>query len=166
MAHPDDATWFVDHVRALVAEPDVAVPLRWEEFTVTVEQQAEIFATAAARGDLWLVAEAGGTRVGELNLRRSGRVAFRHSAVLGMSVARAWRNQRVGSLLMQRALEWARRDTTLRRIELFVYATNSVAVRLYERHGFVVEGRRSGAICAGGQFVDDLLMAHSMQREG
>lgn len=60
---------------------------------------------------------------------------------------------------MQHALEWAKADATLRRIELYVYATNALAIRLYERHGFITEGRRRGAVRAGDRFVDDLLMA-------
>lgn len=162
-ATASDATWFVDHVRALVSEPDALIPLRPDEFSVTCDQQAELFCGAPKRGDLFLIAEQDGKRVGELNLRRGSRAAFKHSATLGMSVARDWRNQRIGSALMQRALEWARNRGDLRRIELYVYASNLAAIRLYERHGFVTEGRRRGAIRVGDDFVDDLLMAYDVR---
>lgn len=158
-ATASDATWFVDHVRALVSEPDAQIPLRPDEFVLTSDQQAELFSGADKRGDLFLIAEADGVRVGELNLRRGTRAAFKHAATLGMSVAREWRNQRIGSALMQRSLEWARDQSDLRRIELYVYASNRAAIRLYERHGFVIEGRRRGAIRVGDEYVDDLLMA-------
>lgn len=154
-----DAAWYVDHVRALVAEPDVAVPLRVDEYLVTSEQQAEIIHGAAERGDLFLIAESNGVPVGEINLRRGTRAAFKHTVVVGMSVAPAWRNRRIGSALMQRTLKWAKAQGNVRRVELWVYASNAPALRLYERHGFVVEGRRRGAICAGDSYVDDLLMA-------
>lgn len=157
-ATEEDAPWFIAHVRALVSEPGVAVPLRTEEFTTTVEQQAVLFSNAASRGDLYLIAEVEGRRVGELNLRRGTRIAFRHSVVLGMSVAPEWRNRRIGTALMQRALAWAKADPSIRRVELYVYATNKPAIRLYERHGFVIEGMRRGAVCVGDVFVDDLLM--------
>lgn len=159
-ATADDADWSIAYVRALAAEPGVHIPLRPEEYLVTRDQQIEAYQQAAPRGDLFLVAEIAGERVGELNLRRGTRLAFKHAAVLGMSVAPAWRNQRVGSALMQRALEWARTTGGLRRIELYVYASNAPAIRLYERHGFVVEGRRRAAIRVGDRLVDDLLMAY------
>jgi putative acetyltransferase len=61
---------------------------------------------------------------------------------------------------MQRAIEWAKTVGQLRRIELFVYVTNAPAIRLYERHGFVVEGKRRNAIRVGNDFVADLIMAY------
>lgn len=158
-ARSGDATWFIDHVRALVAEPDAQMPLRPGEFVTTPEQQAAIFSGAAARGDLYSIAEVQGERVGELNLRRGARAATRHAAVLGMSVAPAWRNRRIGSALMQYALAWARGAGALRRIELYVYTTNAPAIRLYQSSGFIIEGRRRDVIRVGDGFIDDLLMA-------
>lgn len=155
-----DANWFIEHVRALLAEPDVQTPLQLEEFVTTEAQQADLFGGANERGDLFLIAEVEGKRVGELNLRRGTRAAFRHSALLGMSVARARRNQGVGSALIRRAIEWAKAEGLLRRIELYVYVTNAPAIRLYERHGFIVEGKRTDAIRVGDDFVADLIMAH------
>lgn len=154
-----DAAWLVDHVRALVAEPDVAVPLRVDEYLTTSEQQAETLHGAAERGDLFLIAEVDGMPVGEINFRRGARAAFKHTVVVGMSVALQWRGRGIGSALMQRALEWAKVQGDLRRVELWVYTSNAAAIRLYERHGFVVEGRRRGAIRVGDRYVDDLMMA-------
>jgi ribosomal protein S18 acetylase RimI-like enzyme len=163
-ARSADAVWYVNHVRALLAEPGVPVPLRPDEYLVTPEQQAELLAGAAARGDLYLIAEIHGAPVGELNLRRGNRAAFKHSAVLGMSVASPWRNRRIGSLLMEHAIGWARSNDKLRRIELYVYESNEPAIRLYERFGFCVEGRRRSAVRVGERYIDDLMMAYHMIR--
>ena len=158
-ARPDDADWYLELVRALVAEPDPQTPLRPDELFRTRDEQAALFGGAAARGDLFLIAEMNGDRVGEVNLRRGSRAAFKHSAVLGISVAREWRNQRIGSALMQSALDWAKAKGALRRIELYVFATNAPAIRLYERFGFTLEGRRKEAVRMGDVLIDDLLMA-------
>ena len=56
------------------------------------------------------------------------------------------------------ALEWAG-EHGFTRIELYVYARNAPAIALYERHGFVHEGRRKHFIRDGEQFLDDLVMA-------
>src|SRR5688572_21393457 len=111
-----DTDWYLELVRSLVAESDSQIPLRPDELFRTPDQQAELFGGASARGDLFLIAEMNGTRLGELNLRRGGRAAFRHSAVLGISVAREWRNKGIGSVLMQCAIEWAKAEGALRRI--------------------------------------------------
>jgi putative acetyltransferase len=158
-ATASDTTWYLQLVASLAAEPDSQIPLRPDELFRTPEQQAELFDGAPARGDLFFIAEVDGIRTGEVNLRRGGRAAFRHSAVLGISVAREWRQNGVGSCLMQSAIEWAKTEGDLRRIELYVFATNAPAIRLYERFGFRIEGRRKGAVRVGDEFVDDLLMA-------
>lgn len=158
-ATPSDAEWFVGNVRALAVEPDKQMPLELAEYTTTAQQQAERFTAAAAEGNLYLIAEAEGVRVGELNLRRGARIGLRHSVTLGISVVREWRGRQVGTALMQHALTWARQTPDIRRIELFVYVSNVPAQRLYTRHGFVVEGRRRGVIFQNGALVDDLIMA-------
>jgi RimJ/RimL family protein N-acetyltransferase len=158
-----DTDWYLDLVRSLVAEPDSQIPLRPEELFRTPEQQADLFAGASAHGDLFLIAEMNGLRVGEVNLRRGSREAFKHSAALGISVAREWRGKGIGSALMQSAIGWARTIGGLRRLELYVFASNTLAIRLYERFGFQVEGRRRSAVRLGAGFVDDLLMAYLPQ---
>jgi RimJ/RimL family protein N-acetyltransferase len=162
-ATASDATWYVEHVYSLAAESDTQIPLRRDEIFRTPDQQAELFGGAPARGDLFLIAEMNGIRIGELNLRRGSRAAFKHSAVLGISVAREWRNKRIGSALMQCAIEWATGEGALRRIELYVFATNVPAIRLYERFGFMIEGRRKDAVLVGDRLVDDLVMAYVVQ---
>ena len=158
-----DTEWYLEHVRSLVAEADSQIPLRPTEVFRTPEQQTELFSAASERGDLFVLAEVNGERVGEMNLRRGTREAFKHAAVLGISVARAWRGKGVGSALLKHAIEWASTYGRLRRIELYVFASNAAAIRLYERFGFVVEGRRKGAVRVGDLFVDDLLMACLIQ---
>ncbi len=76
-----------------------------------------------------------------------------------MSVGAAWRNQGVGSRLMTEAMAWAKSTEAVTRIELFVYASNHAAIRLYERFGFEIEGRRRQAVRHHGELVDDLIMA-------
>jgi putative acetyltransferase len=148
----------------LVAEPDSQIPLLPDELFRTPEQQAGLFAEARARRDLFLIAEVDGVRVGEVNLRRGSREAFKHAAVLGISVSREWRCKGIGSALMKAALEWARTEGDLRRIELYVFASNARAIRLYERFGFTIEGRRKCAVRMSDRFLDDLLMAQLIEK--
>lgn len=61
-------------------------------------------------------------------------------AELGMLVAAGWRGRGVGSALLARAIEWARADAATHKIALQLWPHNEPALRLYRRHGFVVEG--------------------------
>jgi RimJ/RimL family protein N-acetyltransferase len=84
------------------------------------------------------VAEAAGEMVGQISVQPSG-----HGyAEIGMMVARAWRGRGVGSALMEAGIAWARERRTIHKLSLSVFAHNAAGIALYEKFGFVEEGRR------------------------
>ncbi len=60
---------------------------------------------------------------------------------IGMLVAREWRGRGVGSALIAAAIDWAR-EHDLHKLSLSVFAHNAAAIALYDKFGFVEEGRR------------------------
>lgn len=115
---------------------------------------------APGKADLSLVAEADGEIVGSGGLlAASPAVRRRHAMHLGLSVAAAWHRRGVGSALLAALLDYADRWAGALRIELTVWADNAPAIELYEKFGFVVEGRLRGYAVRGGRFVDALAMA-------
>jgi RimJ/RimL family protein N-acetyltransferase len=159
-ADPADAEQLIAYVQGLVEEPDVNVALSPGEFNLTVAEEQQILANSIVTDNsAFFVAEIGGQIIGELSCIGGKRQANRHTVLLGISVAREWRNQGVGSKLMDRAIEWARHTGFVSRIELAVFARNEMAIHLYQNYGFVVEGRRRKAIYRSGEYLDDLIMA-------
>jgi RimJ/RimL family protein N-acetyltransferase len=69
------------------------------------------------------------------------------------------RNRGLGSEALQLLLEYAFTATDLHRIELGVYAFNPRAQHVYERAGFVVEGRRRDGLLFDDIWVDEIMMA-------
>jgi putative acetyltransferase len=59
---------------------------------------------------------------------------------LGMAVIDGWRGRGVGSQLMEAAIDWSK-GKDAHKIELEVWPHNTSALRLYEKFGFVAEGR-------------------------
>lgn len=107
-----------------------------------------------------LVATAEGVIVGQLGLRVfSERARRRHVATLGMAVRDDWHGRGVGSALMEAALDLADNWLNVRRVELEVYTDNTPAVHLYEKYGFVVEGRQRDFAFRDGVYVDAFTMA-------
>jgi RimJ/RimL family protein N-acetyltransferase len=158
-ARAEDAAALLEHVHRLLREPDVDVAKAPEEFTLSEEQEARVLEEyAAAENRLFLVAYSAGTLVGELNLKGGTHKAFRHNVVLGMSVRKGWRNRGVGSALMKQAIRWAKEAPVVRRLELSVFVRNQAAIHLYEKFGFVREGRRRGRVAVNGEYLDDLVM--------
>jgi len=159
-AQPEDAAPLIAFVQRLVEEPAVNLVTTPGEFNFTVEEERRYLADhAASDNSIFLIAEADGRIIGTLNCSGGTRQALRHTTILGMSVAREWRNQGVGSRLMQRAIEWAKSAGVVSRIELSVFVRNETAIHLYQKFGFVTEGRRRRAIYRDGEYLDDLIMA-------
>lgn len=105
-----------------------------------------------AHGDLCVVANAG--------LHPSGMlVRRRHVMNLGIAVHPEAQGQGVGHALMGALCDWADRWGQVLRIELSVFVDNARAIALYERHGFVTEGRHRGFALRDGQYVDAFSMA-------
>ena len=60
---------------------------------------------------------------------------------VGVTVKRAWRGKGVGTALFAAAIPWAR-EQGLHKLSLSVFAHNAAGIALYEKFGFVEEGRR------------------------
>src|SRR6185503_17550 len=84
----------------------------------------------------------------------------RHTSELGMMVAEDWRGRGVGQALLAYALEWARAHPVIQKVCLRVYDGNAAGRALYEKMGFVEEGRQRGHIrLEDGSYQDLLFMA-------
>lgn len=158
-ATPADAGNLVAYLKALVAEPGICIPLTPEEVVSVEQERAMLDDFSRSERALMLIAQAEGQLVGELSLKAiSPRRSIAHVGTLGMSVKSDWRRKGVGRELLAAAIEWAP-SAGIKRIELYVYARNEPAIRLYETAGFTHEGRRRGFIREGDAYLDDFVMS-------
>jgi len=157
-ARPNEAGALYDHYLTIRArEPDVNVEEadEWQATADSVRRMIE--GLDRAPNGFLLVADAKGI-VGALSVEGGRYRKIRHVGEVGVSVAREWRGQGVGRLLMEAAIAAARASPDLRRLSLRVFASNTPALRLYETLGFQVEGRRPGHVRIRGRDEDVLLM--------
>ncbi len=108
------------------------------------------------------VAEDDGRVVGRLSLARDPHPASRHVADLGLMVAAEHRRRGVGKALLGEAVAWSR-SVGIRKLELHVFPWNEPALKLYESFGFEREGYRKRHYLRGGELVDAILMAYSLE---
>ena len=83
---------------------------------------------------------------------------FQHSGQLGMGVHPEYRRLGIGRQLVVQTIQKAKAKG-LERIELEVFASNALAIGLYEKLGFLIEGRKKRARKLDGNYDDIIEMA-------
>jgi len=83
----------------------------------------------------------------------------KHIGVLGISIAKNFRGEGVGKILMNLVEEEAKKKLpNLKMITLGVYSPNTVARNMYKKIGYVEYGILPNGITRGGKFEDAVLM--------
>ena len=121
----------------------------------SVDEIRTFSASLVRDGGIQFVALSAERVVGWCDVRRHRFEGFRHGGVLGIGLLQEWRERGVGTALLARTLE-AASAAGMTRVELDVFLSNTRAVRLFERAGFVREGVKHRARILDGR-VDDLL---------
>jgi len=106
-----------------------------------------------------LVALADGDVIGSCGLHGNKNPRRQHAWGLGISVRDDWQGRGVGSRMMTTLLDLADNWLGALRVELTVYAENAVAIAMYKKFGFVIEGTHRAYALRDGRFVDSLAMA-------
>ena len=107
-------------------------------------------------------AEHNSSLIGMTGIGRGGSSKTRHAAVVwGVYVSPEWRGLHIAEELINACLTWARaRKIVVAR--LGVAATNTSAIRCYERCGFRTTGTEPRALYYDGRYYDFLLMFRSL----
>lgn len=110
--------------------------------------------------DLHLVALLDGRVVGSGGLMlASPSPRRRHVMHLGMAVLPEAQGRGVGGALMSALLDYADHWAHVLRVELGVFVDNERAIRLYQRHGFEIEGCQRAYALVRGRYADSYCMA-------
>lgn len=120
------------------------------------DQSRAYLEDARQHGMVQYVAAAGPRIVGWCDVIPHRWEGFRHGGRLGMGIVREFRGAGIGRRLLDAAVRGAR-EAGLSRVELEVFSSNTIAIKLYERYGFAREGlHRRGRIIDGR--VEDVLI--------
>ena len=152
----DDLDDLIEYINGLVEEH--AHITKTEK--VTRESEAEWLGQRLAEIEnghvIHLVAEVTGKVVGagEVSLLPEERS---HTAYLGIGISKSHRDRGLGTALMQ-ALKDLSKKAGLDILILDVFATNNVAINLYEKIGFKEVGRIPKGIYRDGNYIDLMRM--------
>ncbi len=104
------------------------------------------------------LALADGKVVGWCDIKPSDRPVHAHSGELGMGLLAGYRDQGIGSTLIQTALD-AARAFGMTRVALTVYEGNTRALEFYKKFGFEVEGIKQKDALIDGVYINVISMA-------
>lgn len=159
-AVPRDAEQILGHMERIAVEPDNGVTWSPGELPTLEDEQKILSDHIANEGAIFIVALSDtGQVIGIANFRNGRRTATRHAGGLGITVDQAWRNQGVGTAMMQSLIDWAKNTGFIKRMELEVFAHNQRAFHVYQKLGFKVEGQKHSAYFRDGRYVDAYMMA-------
>lgn len=157
-AVPDDAERLLVYLNQVAGESE-NVSFGPGEFGLSVEEERAVLKQVAETPtSLYLVAEIAGEIVGTLTFSAGKRPRIRHVGEFGTSVLRKYWNRGIGGYMLAYLIDWARQTGTIRKINLRVRVDNLPAIHLYEKYGFVHEGRVTREFYLHGQFIDMYVM--------
>jgi RimJ/RimL family protein N-acetyltransferase len=155
----DKAEEIINYSKTLFASTDQVLTIV-EEYTITVENEIKWIENLNDNpNSLLLIAEMDNSVVGLLFFIPNTKKKILHTGEFGVSVHPAYQGQRIGRLLVETLLEWARQNVQIEKVFLQVFATNANAIKLYKALGFIEEGRHIKAIKqVDGTYVDIIQM--------
>ncbi len=158
----DDAQGVIDYMCELSDEPNNMISYdSASEITMTVEEETETLQKSldSDNSGIFVAVNDEGLIISLGNVNGGKRRGNRHVGYLGISIREGWRDRGLGRTMMQYMIDWSRNSGVIRRIELEVFAHNPRAIHLYEKMGFVIEGRKPKDFLKYGEYVDTIFMA-------
>lgn len=152
-AESKDAAEIIRIVKKVIDETSF-FPKTVDEFDITIEQEEKYIQNTA----LFLVAEIDGKIVGSATLERSTLSKIKHTATFGITILKEYCGLGIGSLLMKKVIQWSELNG-VEKIDLEVFEDNISAIALYNKLGFIEEGRKRKAIKTNEGYKDIILMS-------
>jgi RimJ/RimL family protein N-acetyltransferase len=133
--------------------PSAPAPRTRERFDALLARAAE---SDAPEDTVTFVVAVDGTAVGSASLFEFD--SFARHAEAGISLVPEARGRGIGTAAIAQLVEFGFVRRNLRRIHLQAIASNTGAIRAYEKAGFVVEGRQRQHAWVRGAYEDIVLM--------
>jgi RimJ/RimL family protein N-acetyltransferase len=162
-AVPDDAAAILAYLSRVGGE-SINLTFGAEGPGISEEEEREYLTrVGASDNSLAIVALVGDEIVAGLTFDGGRRPRLRHAGEFGISVLQAYAGQGLGRALLEYMIAWAERGGVVRKINLKVRVDNVAAIQLYERMGWMTEGRTTRDTLIDGEFSDCLLMGREVE---
>jgi len=133
-----------------------------EEFNLTLEQEkAYIESVVKNPRSCLFVVEEDKKIIGSLGFTGSNLKRKRHTGSFGVSILKEYWGRGIASRLLEKLFSWAN-ENEITKINLKVVDTNKRAIKLYEKYGFVVEGKEDRAVKINSEYYSYVLMGKNL----
>jgi RimJ/RimL family protein N-acetyltransferase len=109
---------------------------------------------------LMLLTEVDGEIVSFSNIGAGERKRNNHVGQVGISILPEYRGVGLGSAILQAVIDWASGHPVIEKLALGVWAGNAPAIALYEKMGFIEEGRKVREVKYADGSYDDCILMH------
>jgi|ERR1035437_1381012 RimJ/RimL family protein N-acetyltransferase len=136
------------------------IPLKPEEFNPTIEEHEHwIRKFLIGKYDLLLVAVYNDQIIGNIDLTMHHRSMLSHTGHIGMGIHEDWQNQGLGTVLLDKVIEWSDSRSEIEILWLQVFGNNHKGISIYKKKGFIEEGRQKDFIKnSKGEYIDNIIM--------
>lgn len=149
---PDDAEQLIAYTKQIGGESD-NLTFGADGFPVTVEQERGFLQSMAEdKHAVMLGVWQGDDLIADGSINSLPR-RMSHRAELGMTVKKAFWNQGIGSMLLERLIKYAK-EHGIELIYLEVRSDNHAAIHLYEKYGFKQTGTLPAYFKIGNDYYD------------
>lgn len=161
MAKPDDSHEIITFQNRIGKEEDFLMVSPVDPATGSSLLKASLEKPGSMGRTCVIVAEFDGQIIGLVLCRDHMHPFLKGMAQMTLCVDRAHRRRGLGSSLLLEAIKWAE-QTGIRRLQLAVVASNDVAVAIYRKAGFQIEGRLIDAAVIGTSAFDLQIMGRQI----
>lgn len=130
-----------------------------DEYPLDVEaQKISIEDTKKQKNAIMILATVNGKVIGIGTINSSNKIKSRHSGELGIVVANKYQGQGIGSEIIQQLIDWCKSNGITTRIQLDTRTDNELAVKLYKKFGFEIEGELKNSTLLNGKYYNLYIM--------
>ncbi|MDN4073279.1 MULTISPECIES: GNAT family N-acetyltransferase [Fictibacillus] len=156
----EDAHQIIDAVQEIVE----AGEFLQKERPRTLDEEEAFIKDCQEKGNMYTAIEKQGTVIGIARILKGDLTMKKHTGMF-----RTWINSKgqglgIGKEVMDYSIRWAKTNG-LYKISLTVFSENKIAIRLYEKAGFVVEGIQKGQVKINEELQDEWWMAYFLSSD-
>jgi RimJ/RimL family protein N-acetyltransferase len=156
-ADAKDADNLLKITKAILEKSKYLVTLPAELCLTKNEEMDWINSFKNERNSRLLLAVVNDEIVGSLSFKNHQKERLKHSGEMSISLIPTFCNKGIGSKLLEFFFDWII-NTQISRVYLEVVENNTIAIKLYKKFGFEVEGILRNAVMIDGKYHNNLIM--------